>query len=71
MRRTNRTVLGALFALSLLMAPPALAENSASDPWSLVDWVQDVLDDLLGADLPEDDTGDGLPNAGPFPDPAG
>ena len=58
-------------AISLLLAPVALAEGSPDQSWSLVEWVKDVLDDLFGADFPEDDEGDGLPNAGPHADPIG
>ena len=73
MRRMNRSILGILLAICLLAAPVSLAaDNGTDDSWSLVEWVQQVLENLFGGNAPEDDgNGDGLPNAGPHPDPAG
>jgi len=74
MRRMNRSVLGVLLALSLLLAPVTLAGDAAGDGLSLVEWVQGVLDNLFGGEAQEAGNGEddpGLPNAGPFSDPAG
>ena len=71
MRRMNRKILGAVLIVSLLLAPVALAEESAGDGMSLVEWAQDVLNEVFGAGGPEGDGEDGLPNAGPHADPAG
>ena len=71
MRRMNRTILGAVLTVSLLLAPVVLADESAGDGMSLVEWVQDVLNEVFGGEGPEGDGEDGLPNAGPAADPAG
>jgi len=48
MRRMNRSILGALLAFSLLLAPVTLAGEATSDGLSLIERVQNLLDDLFG-----------------------
>ena len=68
MRRMNRAIVGSLLVLSLLLAPVAFAQDGADDGWSLVDWVQDVVELLLSEESEDDG---GAPDFGPAGDPVG
>ena len=69
MRRLNRTILGLLLIATLVLAPAAFADESASDGWSLGEWIEHVLDGLFGGETSEED--DGVPDYGPAGDPVG
>ncbi|MEM8996295.1 MAG: hypothetical protein AAGF23_16025 [Acidobacteriota bacterium] len=64
--------LALLMILCLFLAPAVLADDGEGVTHSLIEWVQDILDDVFGTDAPdEDDDDDGLPDLGPVVDPAG
>ena len=68
MRRMNRAIVGSLLVVSLLLAPVAFAQDGADDGWSLLDWMQEVVERILSEE--SEDEG-GTPDFGPAGDPIG